>query len=259
MGIPFYLITFNRITGLENAYRFACRSSVELDLVILDMGSTFTPFWEFVHEKKFQVHSFTLPRGPRELWTLGHLQDLGTEPFFISDGDIDYDLVDSFAFQKMIEVSMKYPWIPKVGLALDLEVLPHDDEGKRIKSWEKMNWKYPIEKNVYLAGLDTTIAFYPKRSLTFFYRPAIRIGGIYTANHYPWMERQVNYTDEVKFYHSKASNVISTTATRTKKDLQNKINFFVLSQIFRILRFLIGSPTLGPLATKILALRGKFV
>lgn len=259
MAIPFYVISFNRISGLENAYRFTTRSSLELDLIILDMGSTYKPFWDYVQEMKFQVHSFKLPRGPRELWTQGHLRNLGTGPFFISDGDIDYKYVDSYAFQKMINLSMKYPWIPKVGLALDIEVLPQDDEGQRIKSWERVNWKYPIEENVYLASLDTTIAYYPERSLTFYYRPAIRVAGKYTASHYPWLERPSNYTEEVKFYHSKASNIVSTTATGTKKDFRNKIKFSVLSQIFRILRFLIGSPTFAPLATKILAFRGKFI
>lgn len=95
MSTPFYVITFNRVSGLENAFRFTERSTLDLELIILDMGSTYSPFWDYVAQKKLPVYSYSLPRGPRELWTQGHLVRLDSGPFFISDGDIDYDNVDS--------------------------------------------------------------------------------------------------------------------------------------------------------------------
>lgn len=259
MAIPFYVITFNRVSGLQNASRFVARSTLDLELIVLDMGSTYTPFWDFLNQMKFQVHSYSLPRGPRQLWTEGHLQELGSGPFFISDGDIDYDLVDSTAFQEMYELSLKYPWIPKVGLALDIKHLPEDKEGKRIESWERRNWKFEIEKDVYLAGLDTTIAFYPTRSRNFFYRPALRLGGRWTANHYPWQERESTISEEVRFYHSKASNLISTTATGTQQSFQTRVKFGVLFQLFKVLQHAVPTRKFGPVAVKILAYRGRFV
>lgn len=258
MSIPFYVITFNRVSGLQNAFRFSTRSNLDLDLIVLDMGSTYEPFWDYINRMNFQVHSFQLPRGPRELWTGGHLQKLGSGPFFISDGDIDYDLVHSTAFEKMRELSQKYPWIPKVGLALDLGELPKDREGERIQSWEQRNWIFEIEKDVYLAGLDTTIAYYPNRIKSFFYRPALRIGGQWTANHYPWQEREDTYSAEVRFYHSKASNLISTTATGTQQNYQTRLKFGVLLLMFRVLQYAIPSEKVGPIAAKILAYRGRF-
>lgn len=259
MSIPFYVITFNRTSGLENASRYVERSSVELELIVLDMGSTSPIFWEFVSQKNFPVHSFQLPRGPRELWTQGHLEKLGSTPFFISDGDIDYDHVDSTAFAKMHELGLRFPWIPKVGLALDISHLPNDEEGRRIRSWESWNWKFEIEKNVFLGGLDTTIAFYPTRTRTFFYRPALRIAGPYTANHYPWMEREATYSDEVRFYHSVASSVVSTTATGTTQNFQTRVKRSVLIQLFSIFRLVVKTKLLGPTAVKVLAFRGRFV
>ena len=259
MAIPFYVITFNRVSGLENAFRFTTRSTLDLELIVLDMGSTYTPFWDYVNRMTFQVHSYNLPLGPRQLWAEGHLQELGSDPFFISDGDIDYDLVDSTAFQKMSELSLKYPWIPKVGLALDINQLPEDEEGKRIESWERRNWEFEIEKDVYLAGLDTTIAFYPTRSRNFFYRPALRLGGRLTANHYPWQERENTISEEVRFYHSKASNVISTTATGTQQSFQTRVKFGILFQMLKVLQYVIPSRKFGPVAVKILAFRGRFV
>ncbi len=259
MAIPFYVITFNRVSGLENAFRFTIRSTLELELIVLDMGSTYAPFWDYVNRMGFQFHSYSLALGPRQLWTEGHLQKLGSSPFFISDGDIDYDLVDSTAFQKMSELSLKYPWIPKVGLALDIKQLPEDEEGQRIKSWERWNWEFEIEKDVYLAGLDTTIAFYQTRSRNFFYRPALRLGGCLTANHYPWHERENTFSEEVRFYHSKASNVISTTATGTHKSFQTRVKFGILFQMFKVLKYIIRTQKFGPLAVKILSFRGRFV
>ena len=259
MSTPFYVITFNRTSGLENAFRFSQRSSIPLDLVILDMGSTSPIFWDYVKQKKFPVHSYALPRGPRELWTQGHLEKLGSGAFFISDGDIDYDKVDSTAFEKMSELGRRYPWIPKVGLALDISRLPNDEEGRRIRSWESWNWKFEIEKDVFLGGLDTTIAFYPTRTRTFFYRPALRIAGPYTANHYPWLERETTYSDEVRFYHSVASSVVSTTATGTTQNFQTRVKRSILAQVFNVLRFVIRSKPLGPSAVKILAFHGRFV
>lgn len=259
MSIPFYAITFNRVSGLKNAFRFTERSTLDLELIILDMGSTYTPFWDYVAQKKLQVHSYSLPRGPRELWTQGHLEKLGSGPFFISDGDIDYDNVGSTAFEKMRELGQKYPWLPKVGLALDINHLPDDEEGRRIRSWERWNWKFEIEKDVYLGGLDTTIAFYPTRTRTFFYRPALRIAGPYTANHYPWMEREATYPEEVRFYHSVASSIVSTTATGTTQNFQTRAKRSVLFQLFNLMRFVIRSHRFGPLAVKILAFRGRFV
>ena len=259
MTTPFYVITFNRVSGLENAIRFAERSTLDLELIILDMGSTYPPFWDYVTQKKFPVHSYSLTRGPRELWTQGYLEKLGSGPFFISDGDIDYDNVDSIAFEKMRELGLKYSWLPKVGLALDINYLPNDEEGRRIRSWERWNWKFEIEKDVYLGGLDTTIAFYPMRTKSFFYRPALRVAGKCTANHYPWQERASTYSEEVRFYHLVASSVVSTTATGTQQNFQTRAKRSVLFQLFNLMRFVIGSHRFGPPAVKILALRGQFI
>jgi hypothetical protein len=259
VSTPFYVITFNRVSGLENASRFTERSTLDLDLIILDMGSTYSPFWDYVAQKKLPFHSYSLPRGPRELWTQGHLARLDSEAFFISDGDIDYDNVDSNAFERMYEFGLKYPWFPKVGLALDINDLPDDEEGRRIRSWEKWNWKFEIEKDVFLGGLDTTIAFYPTRTKTFFYRPALRIAGKCTANHYPWLERTSNFSEEVHFYHSVVSSVVSTTASGTQKTFQTRAKLSILFQLFNLTRFVIKSRRFGPLMVKVLAFRGQFV
>ena len=110
--IPFYVVAFNRINGLKNATEFVNHSSIPLELIVLDMGSTWEPFLEYRDSLGVQIYKFPYGMGPRDLWTSGELARLGTGGFFLADGDIDYSSVDSHAAETMIELSQKYPWFP---------------------------------------------------------------------------------------------------------------------------------------------------
>jgi hypothetical protein len=256
-AIPFYVVAFNRIKGLQMAVEFVKRSTIPIELVVLDMGSTWEPYLKYRESLNVKVHSFPFGMGPRDLWVTGELAKLGNGGFFLSDGDIDYSEVAEDAAQKMIELSEKYPWIPKVGLALRITDLPDDFEGNRLREWGKIDWKVPWAKEVFLTGLDTTTAYYPRREKTFYYRPALRIAGKFQAVHYPWYERAQNYDDEAKFYTGLASVNISSAQAGLIPNRTFKIRRQIWILIYRTLRKPLRSRFFGKICVQILAYRGK--
>lgn len=255
-SIPFYVVAFNRINGLKKAHDFVSRSSIPLELVVLDMGSTWEPFMKYRDSLGIQVIKFPHGMGPRDLWVTGELSSLGTGGFFLADGDIDYSQVSSKAAEKMVNLSQKYPWFPKVGLALKISDLPKDFEGNRIRDWEKGHWQVRWEKETFLTGLDTTTAYYPRREKTFHYRPALRIAGEYHAIHYPWYERPENYDDEAKFYTSLASAKISSAQASLWPNRNFKIKRLIWKLAYTILRVPLKSKYFGKICIQILSFRG---
>lgn len=253
---PFYIVAFNRIKGLQMAVEFVKRSTIPIELVVLDMGSTWGPYLKYRDSLDVQVHRFPFGMGPRDLWVTGELAKLGSGGFFLSDGDINYSEVADDAAQKMIELSEKYPWIPKVGLALKITDLPPDFEANRLRDWAIIDWKVPWTKNVYLTGLDTTTAYYPRRDKTFYYRPGLRIAGKYQAIHYPWYERPENYDDETRFYTNLASANISSAQAGLMPNRNYKMKRLIWIRIYSILKYPMKSRYFGKVCVRILSYRG---
>lgn len=258
-AIPFYVVAFNRIKGLREACEFVNRSTIPLELVVLDMGSTWEPFIEYRDSLAVPVFKFPYGMGPRDLWVSGELSRLGSGDFFLSDGDIDYHEVPGDAAEKMIELSKHFPWFPKVGLALRINDLPLDFEGKRIREWAKGDWAVKWDEEVYITGLDTTIAYYPRRENTFYYRPGLRIAGKYQAIHYPWYEREENYDEEVRFYINLARENISSAQAALMPDASFKLKRLVWVQLYRLLKFPLRSKLFGNIGVRILSYRGTLL
>lgn len=254
--LPFYLVTFNRVKGLISALEYVERSELPLELIILDMGSTWPPFLELLKSLPNRVIYFANGVGPRGLWTNGALVRCGDGPFFLSDGDIDYTSVPNDAFTKMAVLSQLYPWFPKIGLALEVSDLPKDKEGERIKQWSKYDWAVLWNQNTYLCGLDTTIAYYPRRERKFYYRPALRIAGNFTARHYPWYERESDDDPEFDFYRTVAVGAISTGQQALFPSKSFKFKSFIRLLLMESVKAPLHNPILGKVCIKILAWRG---
>lgn len=255
--IPFYIVCFNRINGLRFALEFAQSSELAVEPIILDMGSTWLPFIEYRDSLGLRIEKFVDGVGPRDLWITGVIEKLGIGPFFLSDGDVDYSGLPIDTFSKLKSQSEKYPWFPKVGLALRICDLPKDKEGFRILKWETDNWKIKFSTNVYLNGVDTTIAYYPRREKVFYYRPSLRLAGSYTARHYPWYEREDSYNDEAKFYHLVAASKISSTQAGKLPTKKYRVKHNILLLILFILKKPIKSKLLGKICVELIAFRGK--
>jgi hypothetical protein len=255
-AIPFYLVAFNRIRGLREANEFARRSTIPLELIILDMGSTWKPFVQYRDSLDAQVLHFPYGMGPRDLWVSGELSQISVGSFFLADGDIDYSEVPPDAAAKMVDMSKRYPWIPKVGLALKITDLPLDHEGRRIRAWAKGDWAVKWDKETFLTGLDTTIAYYPRRETTFHYRPGLRIAGRYQVIHYPWYEREQTNDEEAKFYVSIASEKISSAQAALTPSANFRAKRLVLILLYRVLKYPLKSRILGGICVRVLSYRG---
>jgi hypothetical protein len=224
-------------------------------LIVLDMGSTWQPFLDFVNTSNLEVYRFPRGLGPRDLWIEGHLNRLGSGPFFLSDGDLDYREVPADAFLVLQKTSNVYPWFPKVGLDLRTDNLPLDSESKRVLEWNKGNNEVELESNLFLSSLDTTIAYYPRREKKFYFRPAIRISGSYSATHYPWYEREYNESEEARVYKSLAKSSISSGVEQQTITKRSQTRRQLLILLFHIVVPLIKNRFLGKLLVRILSWR----
>jgi hypothetical protein len=151
----------------------------------------------------------------------------------LSDGDIDYSEIPADAFEKMINLSEEYPWFPKVGLSLRTDHLPKTIETERIRKWLVPEQTIKLIKDCYLSGIDTTIAYYPRRSDLFSIRPAVRLSGKYAVNHYPWEQKT---TPESIFYESACNLDIASSVSGkfpNRLDLIKQYRILIFYFIFK--------------------------
>lgn len=242
-GIPFYLITFNRVRGLQEAYNYVNRSTLKLQLELLDMGSSSIEFLNLARDLRVSVMNMEEYHHPRELFRRGLITKIGSGPFFLSDGDIDYSELPEDAFEKMIEVSEKYPWFPKVGLSLRTDHLPLTTETDRISKWLRPEQTIKLNEYCYLSGIDTTIAYYPSRSDTFSIRPAVRLSGKYAVNHYPWEQR---ITPESIYYESVCNLEVASSVSGKFPRRIDVIKQFTIMIFYCIVKHPIKTKLLGP-------------
>ncbi|PRD46223.1 glycosyltransferase [Sphingobacterium haloxyli] len=210
-SIPVIIINYNQLDNLKKLVDFLLERKVD-NIVIIDNKSDYPPLLEYY--KKIQ------PRVSVELMNKnhGHMvffenEDLqkkyGQGYYFITDADIlpNPNLPANF-IKMMIKKMDKYnKKIVKVGLALDIDTIPdYYPLKEKVVSWERKFWEKELEKDVFLADVDTTFAlykpFYPtkfKVRQRNFYR-AIRLGGNFTSKHIGWYLNPKNLTDEQIHY-----------------------------------------------------------
>ena len=132
MIIPFIIICRNRLSLLRNALNFSKMASDQVYPVVADMGSEYPPLVKFLHQIKDHEKVLFLDNlGPRNLWSHDNfISIVGSNPFFLSDGDIDYSQTNIEIFSKFKQISKKYPGFKKVGAALKID----DLDKKSLKS-----------------------------------------------------------------------------------------------------------------------------
>jgi hypothetical protein len=101
----------------------------------------------------------------------------------------------------------------KVGFGLAIDDLPNSFSSKNdVIEWESQFWQKEVEKDVFLAPIDTTFALYrpfvkgrPKN----IYMGHLRTGYPYIMHHLPWYINSDSLSEEDEYY---VKN-ISTTST----------------------------------------------
>lgn len=213
--IPIIIISYNQLEYLQKLVDFFLKRGFT-NIVIIDNCSTYQPLLEYLDKIKNQVHveRQTTNKGYRVFFESPELIRKYAKGYYIlTDPDIipNPDLPNDFLNDLISKLEQNFNKVCKVGFALDLKNIPdtYPQKDKVIK-WESKYWVAQIEKDIFLADIDTTFALYkPQYPLHFrnvdFYK-ALRFGGSYTCEHMGWFVDPQNYSDEQRYYHHNAGN-----------------------------------------------------
>jgi hypothetical protein len=145
--------------------------------------------------------------GPRSFHLNGYSDIFGNLPHIYSDPDLDFDFMSDCYLEYLLNLSHKYK-ICKVGSALEI---PDETIGKKdlklkingkeysVKEWESQFWINEIEKDIYLAPIDTTFHLFNPQYYQSGepYVTGIRVGAVgFVAKHLPWYES--NNSEEIE-------------------------------------------------------------
>ena len=203
---PLIIISRNRFSLVKNAVEFALRQKLEVFPIVMDMDSTYPPlidYLSYIEGKGIQVVRLE-NLGPRKLWASIEFKKIAEAgPFFLTDGDIDFDSTSDDCCDELVRISKKFSGFNKVGSALKISDLDRNDTKQRLVWLSEIgNWdsRRKISENIYLAPTDATFAFYPRFSKDFHFWPALRISGKCEVRHAPWYEDSNNRSAEELFY-----------------------------------------------------------
>ncbi len=227
--IPFIIINFNQLFYLKKLVDFAIKRGFK-KIVIIDNVSTYPPLLEYYEEieKKVTIERMSENFGHMVFFNRKELYNKYGKGFFIlTDADIEpnENLPKNF-LRVLLHWLLKYSKsITKVGFALEIKNIPnHYSEKEKVLVWEKQFWDTPIEKDVYMADIDTTFALYKpnakkhlKKDSDFF--KAIRIAGNFTCKHAGWYTNYDQLTEEQEYFINLANT--SSSWIDTKKNQKN--------------------------------------
>jgi len=181
------------------------------NIILIDNDSTYRPLLEFYNSTKHRVVKTNKNYGHRAPWRSGAISVYAeNEPYIVTDPDIIPLKSSHGAVKEFIRLLNKYPDYYKVGFGLKIDNLPSTYKAKEaVKKWESQFWKNELEKDVYVADIDTTFALYRACSV-YAVRPALRTGGKFMAEHEPWYQNSNKPTDEYKYYLNHSRREIAT-------------------------------------------------
>ncbi len=222
--IPIIIINFNRLADLEKLVSFLIKRKHK-NIVIVDNGSTYPPLLEYYEKikKDVVIKIMDYNYGHLVFWQNEELNKQYSQGYHIvTDFDIiPNDNLPEDYIQQLINILNNHKNITKVGFALRIDDLPQERIG--VIPWEKPFWEKPIEKDLYVAGIDTTFALYPpkyKFNFSTFYN-AIRVGGNFTARHGGFYIVDSNLSEE-DLYYFQSANASSTWKGYAKTEDQEK-------------------------------------
>lgn len=181
------------------------------NIIFIDNHSSYKPLLDYYKNTKYTVLHLGQNIGHRAPWISGALNVYAKDlPFIITDPDILPLESSHGATNKFIELLNKHNDYCKVGFGLRKDNLPDSYELKEtVVKWESQFWKNTLEKNVYIADLDTTFALY-RPNTKYKIRPALRTGGKFIAEHEPWYINSKNPSSEVLYYRKHANKSVGS-------------------------------------------------
>jgi hypothetical protein len=178
-------------------------------IFILDNDSKYQPLLKYYQETNAEIIYLNQNMGYKALWLHSTFKKFKDKHYVYSDPDIllQDGCPKAFVFH-LYQYLNKYTWKEKAGLALKIDDIPNHYQHKQIAiENEQIFWLKPLEKDVYDAPLDTTLALYkPLAYGNAEECKAIRVAGQLTAKHLTWYLDSANLSDEELFYKNSISD-----------------------------------------------------
>lgn len=204
MNIPIVINNFNRLSTTEKLVFDLIRLGYT-NIHILDNDSDYIPLLQWYRTAPAKVYYLGKNQGSNAIYNSGYIQDFTDKWIIYTDSDIELNEKTPGDFvNHLIYYAEKYGY-KKAGLALEIEDLPKNDYTNLYYGWEKQFWSNELEKNVYVADVDTTFCIIDPKD-QFMYK-ALRVGGNLTARHIPWYTDFDKLNDEEKHYLETSSDV----------------------------------------------------
>lgn len=181
---PLIVIVRDRLTVLRQCLQSLAASSYDLDIHLVDHGSTWEPMLDWLRQAPYPVH-WRGDQPPRALWDWDGLPGIVNDVrYVVTDPDVVLDCPADWLCRMADELR---PDRVKVGLGLRLDDLPDTPLAKSVTAWETPFWQ-DRAGDVYRAPVDTTIALYQPVTVEprFQLYPAVRMAAPYLARHLPW-------------------------------------------------------------------------
>lgn len=200
---------------------FSLKNKGYNNISILDNNSTYPPLLEFYKKTDCKVHRFKKNYGSKSFWKSGLWLKYMTTYFVYTDPDVlPLDECPEDFISYFYSLLQKHKNVHKVGFSLKINDLPDNFLNKqKVIEWEKKFYQTGIDKNNYLAPIDTTFALYrpfSKSGKRDGSTPIIRTGFPYQARHLPWYIDSKNLDEEEKYY----LNSITTPTHWTRQNKQ---------------------------------------
>ena len=200
--VPIIINNRNRFTFLKLMIN-QLQSFGYKHIYILDNDSSYPPLLEYYKIVNAKVIFLKQNVGYKALWETEVFEQFKNKYYVYSDPDIllQKDCPRDFVYQLYVLLN-KYSGKEKAGVALKIDDLPdyYANKQQAIKN-ESIYWSKPLEKDVYDAMVDTTLALY--KPLAFGNAEecdAIRVGGKLAAQHLTWYLDSNRLSEEELYY-----------------------------------------------------------
>lgn len=128
-------------------------------VTIIDCQSTYGPLLARYNDLPADIGLLLVQNlGPRAAWSV--MAECMTEPYVVSDGDLDISEFPQDALVRMRERLISRPYLLKVGASLKLSDLPDTPQANQARQHEAQFWQCPTDPGFYAADIDTTLAVY---------------------------------------------------------------------------------------------------
>jgi len=185
---PCVVITRDRVSHLRLCIASLERRCAEIEIHIVDHGSTWPPMLDYLDSSPHPVHRVDT-RPPHALWNWPRLAAIvGNARYIVTDPDVVIDAPDDWLDHLWLELDAG--GIVKAGLGLRLDDLPDVPLSADIRAWEAAFWHTRHSPNAWAAPVDTTLALYPPLPTqpAFALGPAARLDAPYLLRHLPWYD-----------------------------------------------------------------------